>query len=204
MDLFVSHTGSRSYANSEISSDLDLWDGFRNGGETEYSRIYTRYVDMLYRYGKRLCNDDQIVEDCIQDLFIDLWKFRASIQIKHSLKSYLLTSYRRRLMKQFDRKMNVIEEEDIAKTLPLEISIEQEIINKQHQKDRLFSLRSAISKLTIRQKEVIYLKFYSNLDYSEIAQIMDISIAAAYNLISKTLKLLKSALVSIFLLSLFL
>ena len=178
MDLFVSHTSSRSDSNSEVSSDLDLWDAFRNGGKTEYSRIYTRYVDMLYRYGKRLCKDDQIVEDCIQDLFIDLWKFRASIQIKHSLKSYLLTSYRRLLMKQFDRKMNVIKEEDIAKTLPLEISIEQEIINKQYQKDRLFSLRSAISKLTIRQKEVIYLKFYSNLDYSEIAQIMDISIAA--------------------------
>jgi RNA polymerase sigma factor (sigma-70 family) len=41
--------------------------------------------------------------------------------------------------------------------------------------------------LTKRQQEAIYLKFYSNLSYKEVAAIMSISVDSIYNLISKAI-----------------
>ncbi len=52
-------------------------------------------------------------------------------------------------------------------------------------------LKSNIEKLTKRQREVIYLRFYQELDYDEIAGIMEINYHSVVNLIYEALRMLR-------------
>ena len=76
---------------------------------------------------------------------------------------------------------------------PFEVvwSVEQELIVEEESKQRSSLLLKALSELTPRQKEAVYLRFTKELDYAVIAEIMDISIEACRNLISKAISNMK-------------
>jgi RNA polymerase sigma factor (sigma-70 family) len=52
-------------------------------------------------------------------------------------------------------------------------------------------LTEAISKLTPRQREAIYLRFSKEMDYKAIAGIMEISVESCRNLISRAINTMK-------------
>jgi DNA-directed RNA polymerase specialized sigma subunit, sigma24 homolog len=45
-----------------------------------------------------------------------------------------------------------------------------------------------------RQKEIIYLKYYMNLSYEEVSEVMNINYQAARNLVYQSIKVLKNVL----------
>lgn len=67
------------------------------------------------------------------------------------------------------------------------LCVEKAIIAEQLRQEQHENIRRAIRVLTRRQQEAVYLKFYANLSYSEIAGKMCISTNAIYNLISKAI-----------------
>ncbi len=83
--------------------DFDLWEGFRSGCRKSFKTIYEDNIKTLLSYGYRLTTDRQLVEDCLQDMFIQLWDGRHKIQISKSIRSYLLISFRRRIFKQLSQ-----------------------------------------------------------------------------------------------------
>ena len=61
------------------------------------------------------------------------------------------------------------------------------------------NLKSAFDELSDRQKEILYLKYYSEMDYEEITQIMDMNYQSARNLVSRAIqKLAKHMLMLVF------
>jgi RNA polymerase sigma factor (sigma-70 family) len=60
--------------------------------------------------------------------------------------------------------------------------------------EKNYIIGKALRTLTKRQQEAIYLKFYSNLSYKEVASIMSISVDSIYNLISKAIDSLQHEL----------
>ena len=70
-------------------------------------------------------------------------------------------------------------------------SIEHEIILEEISDHKSKVLLMALNELTPRQKEAIYLRFTKELDYKEVAGLMDISVEACRNLISKAITTLK-------------
>jgi RNA polymerase sigma-70 factor (ECF subfamily) len=52
----------------------------------------------------------------------------------------------------------------------------------------------ALERLSSRQKEIIYLKYYQNLSYEEVSEIMNINYQVARNLLYQAIKSLKTIL----------
>ena len=73
-------------------------------------------------------------------------------------------------------------------------SVEHDIILEEVSKQKSKMLLRALNKLTPRQKEAIYLRFTKELDYTAIAGIMDISVEACRNLISRAISILRKKL----------
>ena len=73
-------------------------------------------------------------------------------------------------------------------------SIEQSIILEESSNQNLSLLRKALNDLTPRQKEAIYLKFTQDLEYEQIAEIMEMGIEGSRNLIYRAVKSLKDSL----------
>jgi RNA polymerase sigma factor (sigma-70 family) len=49
------------------------------------------------------------------------------------------------------------------------------------------NLKAALNNLTERQKEAIYFKYYENLEYEQIARILNISTKATYKLVARAI-----------------
>lgn len=174
----------------------DLWNKFREGDRTAYETIYKAYIEFLFEYGMKISANEEIVEDCIHDIFIDLWGRRKSLTINRSLKFYLLKALRRRIIYSLrsseKKKCSPMAAMDIR--FGNELSHEEKMVNDQLNSKRNKAVKNALEHLTKRQKEAVYMKYYCDLEYSEIAAVMSISAESAYNLISKSITRLKNKL----------
>lgn len=173
-------------------SDEQLWSLFRTGNQEALSFIYHRHVKPLYAYGRKFNPDADVVKDCIQDLFCELIQKPASVSETASVKNYLMKSLRRKLLAESRKRVLWPLADDYA--FEFSSSIETQLIEIQVSQEEAENVRNAIAQLTKRQQEIIYLKFYHNLDNQSIAEVMTLTYPAVCNLISKALKSIRGIL----------
>ncbi len=170
-------------------SDTILWDSFRNGDAKAFGSIYHVYVQALYHYGCRLTSDKNLVEDAIQDMFIELWNRRSGLGDTDSIKFYLLKCLRRRLVKM----ISFVDAVELTSDYHFEFtdSAEAELVAAQSKEYRMRELYDCLSSLTKREREAIYLKYYQSLSIEEISAMMSLSLKGTYNLLSKSIVALR-------------
>ena len=172
--------------------DTALWQQLKNGEKQALEKIYRQEVKALLLYGKKFSNDEQLVEDCIQDLFIELWKNRATLGATNSIRPYLLISLRRKIIRNISQsKKRFSQNEPEEYQFQMDFAIEDLIIQKELSTEQSAKLKTALASLSKRQQEALYLKYYSEMDYKDIAEIMGINYQSIRNLIFRALKLLK-------------
>lgn len=162
--------------------------------EQALAAIIRKYYASLYNYAARFTQDDALIKDCIQEVFISLWQRRETAASILSPKYYLLRAVKNKVLKslhQGDRKTASIGHHDDYEFFQ-EYSIEKLIIDKQMSDEQVAMLRKTLSQLSKRQHELIYLKFYQHLDHAQIAELMNISRQSVYNLLHETIQKLRS------------
>ncbi len=176
-------------------SDLLLWKKLKDGDKTALERIYSTHIAGLLKYGRKFSRNDSVIEDCVQDLFVELWKNREGLGMTDSIQRYLMVALRRKVIRQLGRsKKWVSDKEPTELDFDAEISIDHKLIELEISAERAVQVKEAMENLSKRQKEVIYLKYISGLDYEDIGEIMDINYQSARNLVSNALRALKKHL----------
>ncbi|WP_020529144.1 RNA polymerase sigma factor [Flexithrix dorotheae] len=175
-------------------TDLKVWQSFKKGDNQAFAYIYQQHIDILSNYGFRFSQDQDLIKDAIHDMFIDLWKNKKNLSDTPLIKSYLLKAFRRNLTKKLIKKKKIVNHEDFleAQEFELELSPEIKLIEAETLVGRSLKLEEELNKLPPRQKESVFLRFYGNLSYDEISEVMGINHQSVYNLISKALDALKS------------
>jgi RNA polymerase sigma factor (sigma-70 family) len=174
---------------NNYSIEQQNWLAFQQGSEQAYANIYTNNFSHLFRYGKKFTQNVELIEDCIQDLYVNLWKSRENLSIPDSVRNYLYKSLRFSIFKR----LKVQEDASLDDILPeeylYEIIAPQEtlLISEIDELEKKAKIEKVLLVLSKRQREAIFLKFYSELSYQEIGELMQISVQAVYNLISKSL-----------------
>jgi RNA polymerase sigma factor (sigma-70 family) len=102
-----------------------------------------------------------------------------------SVKAYLLSAIQRKLKRQTTRLRPHQNDIEKVKTLPVSNCREDQLIDDQTELEQKYVVDKALNSLTKREREAICLKFYSNLSYKEVAEVMSIRVDSIYNLISK-------------------
>src|SRR5687768_18474530 len=83
-----------------VEKDADLRTAMNDGSREALNSLFEKYAPSLYYYAKSISRDQALVADCIQDLFIELWIRRNTISDVKSIKSYLIKSVRRRVLRR--------------------------------------------------------------------------------------------------------
>jgi RNA polymerase sigma factor (sigma-70 family) len=178
-----------------VSDDRSVWALFKSGNESAFIKIYENNFDRLYAYGLRITNDQDLVKDAIQDLFIELRKSRSNLGNTDNIKFYLLKCLKRKIIKESGKWYANLEEINDNYFFSFQFSHEQHLINRQIDEEKAIKLDNAIKKLSPRKKEVIYYFFYEGLSYHQIQEIMGLdNIKSARNLIYKALDFLREVL----------
>lgn len=176
-----------------MNTDETLWDGLLRGDQDMFLSLYNRYYHALLFVGLKEIKDAQLVKDTIQQLFLYLWEKRETIHKANNVKSYLLTSFLRKLSADWKRSGKVSNlqlvysqySEDTAPTP------EEDLIKKDEQQHQSRHLMGYINELPSRQKELLYLKYYEGLTYEEIVQQTGLTHRTIYNKIHEALKKLR-------------
>lgn len=175
------------------TNESAIWDAFRQGDRAAFSQLYFEHYEGLLNYGRRFGLPAEAVEDTIQDLFVELWQYRATLSMTTSVRFYLLRSLRNQLSKH--RRLPVFTTVDTDE-LPfaVEFSFEQQWIDSLEEKQQKTILQQALNALTPRQREVLYLRFFNDLDYPQIAEVMGLSYQATRNQVYLALKAIRERL----------
>ena len=166
-------------------SDELLWQKLQQGDNHALEVIYCRYFGTLYNYGVRFCPDEEIVKDCIQDLFIYLLSSEKSTTIIN-IRAYLMISLRNNIIasNEYNKQLSTLDE----KTFEFSVSDEELLSLFPHDDDSLkigFRLRKAYEKLNFNQKQAIYLYYIKNFSWKEISLILDITPHSSMNLVAR-------------------
>ncbi|WP_346863518.1 sigma-70 family RNA polymerase sigma factor [uncultured Draconibacterium sp.] len=161
-----------------------LWQSFLNGDDNCFSLIYNSTVNGLLNYGLKFSMDRDLVHDCLQEVFIDLFLKRKKSGNKiQKLKPYLFVAVRNGIVKRIvkENRFRFVNLDEMNDTLDfnIEYSEEHKVITSEKSTERNDKLLGAVKNLAPRQKEIVYLKFEEELEYNEIAEIMKISVESA-------------------------
>lgn len=169
--------------NDESQSDCELWENFKSGCESAFKSIYFLHYYALYHYALNISKDETVSLDAIQDLFSDLWGSRKRLGHVLSIKAYLLSSLRRRVLQKLKRKRRkqVLALEFFTFDPDIEFSPEILMIQRENDLFRQAAVREALNELSKRQKEVVYLRFFLDISYKEVAQVMGINYQSVLN-----------------------
>lgn len=170
-------------------SDIVLWKKLKRSDKCAFAMLYERHVGMLYNYASKMCKDKVWIEDCIQDLFIDLWRYRRNLADTTSVKFYLYHSLRCRLFKSSSNTLWTFRDgvnwEDVERLMSL--SPEDDRIEAESVDELTRKLQKFLHNLSPRQYEAIVLRFYDGFSYEEIASIMQVNSQSIRNLIQRGL-----------------
>ncbi|UOE46464.1 sigma-70 family RNA polymerase sigma factor [Mucilaginibacter sp. SMC90] len=173
------------------ADDSILWDLFRAGDEVAYTRLMKKYSRPLFNYGFRICQDKDFLKDCIQDVFLELWNRRLKISATPAVKYYLFKAVRLRIFRE-QSKWNRGESLDENYEFVVEFNIESKMITDLETLELSTRIKQVLNTLPTRQREIMYLRFYENLDFDNISQIMEISKQSVHNLLQKAYKSFRS------------
>ena len=180
-------------SNISDDGDFELWQKFREGSEDAYASIYEKFSPVLFNYGYRLIADEDLVKDCIQDLFVNLWQSRQKLSPTDSIRFYLFRSLRREIFhKSNDQKR--WQDHDTVVLTGQEPSFEDQWIREEEDQHRNEVLSRTFSNLSVRQREIIFFRFFENMDFEEISTLMEITPRAAYKLVYRALDAIRNSI----------
>lgn len=170
-------------------SDAELWNAFRQGDEEAFAHLYRKFSPVLYSYGYHLCRNRDQTEDCMQDLFVHLYQHRSQLGETDCIKFYLYRSLRRRIAEKAQANSRWVwnEEATAHPEFELDMPAETGLIDQQTAYEHKQKLHYLLNRLPKRQKEALYLLYFEELGYPEIAQVMGLEIKSVYNLIYNSL-----------------
>ena len=172
-------------------ADLMLWLQMKQGSELALGKLIKKYVNFLQNYGYKFIRNEAFVKDCVQEVFIEIWNRRDQISTPDSVRAYLLSSVRKRVLRQSYRQH--LDKDDAPADFDYDLNLadfspEWSIIEQESLAEMTQRVTEILNQLPKRQREVIYLRFYQNLDREEIAHIMNVNAQSISNLLQSAFK----------------
>lgn len=175
-------------------TDPELWLQVKQGNRSALELLYKRHYQVLYRYALKLAKQKEPAQDCLQELFFQLWIKRDNLKEVQSVRFYLMKWLKREVIRALNDKQsgsNIISID--FDTEDLGLVVEDLLESKEAKLHNAGALRKAIELLTNREREVIYLRFFLELTYDEICEAMNLSYQVVMNYVHRALKALRAS-----------
>lgn len=153
-------------------SDQDLSELLKSNDKKAFTEIYERYHSLLYIYAHKKLNNNLEARDIVQDTLMNVWNRRATLSICGTLRSYLFTSVRNRILDIFSHQKVEEKYMDSLRNLMLTSSPSDYMIRE---KELSTMIEFEINALPPRMREIFILSRREWLSNSDIASKLDIS-----------------------------
>lgn len=175
------------------------------GNKNAFDYFIQRYGTPLFNYIYRVLSDTELASDILQIVFMRFYTSLPQLNLEKSFKPWLfhvahnccmdeLRSQRRHKTYPFSTILVQDEENNADSLLEIEDThTNTEVISEQH--DLQETLQKALLILPIKAREVVILRYTSNMTFSQIAQVLQMPEPTAKTYFSRARKTLKKALI---------
>jgi len=147
----------------------------QHGDHQAFCRLYEKYRNVLFKVAVALLRDTAAAEDAVQDVFVRFAENIGRFRLTGSLKAYLCVCVA-------NRAKNMLASQNKDAALQTALS---NIPNRTETNDRFVAneqlelLSRALAKLPIEQREILVLRYYSQMRFSAIASSLEIPLNTA-------------------------
>lgn len=165
---------------STVDTDSIIIEGLREGRESAFRYIYEHHYALLCYVAMGYVKDAFVAETIVGDMIFHLWEVRESLEVRTSLRSYLLRAVRNRCINYLNLECNrreiasgLLREDDILESIagegaePLGALLERELETKIHE---------AIERLPQDCRRVFEKSRFEGKTYDDIAAELGISV----------------------------
>ena len=154
-----------------------------------FSFLVNRYEDKIKRYGRKFLNGKEDIEDRTQKVFIKGYRNILSVDLKRKFSSWIYRIAHNEFINELKRKKreslrffdpDVIFPNLAAKEEDYSLIIDKEILEQN------------LDKLDTKYKEVVILRYFHDLSYKEISDILSIPVSTVGIRLKRAIKKLKS------------
>jgi RNA polymerase sigma-70 factor (ECF subfamily) len=161
-------------------------EGFSPGDASSFEGIVRRYQGMVFSLAYHFLRDSALAEDLAQEVFLDLYRGRPSIQSPRHLEYWL-------------RRVTVHRCIDHARRNRMQfvsLDTEPDPAAEGGDSDPLLSdrLRTLVASLPAKRRMVVLLRFQEELELHEIAEIMELPINTVKSYLQRSLGFLREKL----------
>lgn len=171
-------------------SDLRIWQNFRRGNKAAFQKIYFEHYRFLYNYCRKFTIDYSLVEDLIQDLFINILVRKERLSDTDNIRLYLFSSIRRSLFKALNAKEHKVTDlfDPLDPAFHFDDGVDPHYGEEEEQNRTLKIIYISVNKLGARQKEIVYMKYFSGFNNKEIAEVLGVSYQTVRNTLCNALR----------------
>ena len=167
---------------------------FCAGNDYAFSELYDLYVQNLYNYGMKLTQDQELLKDCIHDVFVKVYTKRNEKHTINNLGSYLIISLKNRLLDEFRRNTFMddgeVEYYDYRRASD---DVERDYLKTEREIMQTKLVAHLMNHLTRRQRQAITLYYLEERKYDEICDIMKMNYHSVRNLMHRGMLKLREA-----------
>jgi len=155
----------------------------RHGDQSAFDELYLTHFDALWRFAYRYTRSGDAASDVVQDVFTDLWMRRAEWAPRTSIDAYLFRAIRNRVIsaRRHAETVDRVTWSGVANDSgPSE---DDGPARRTEHDDAMAQLRTAIDRLTERQRAAVLLRWEHELNSVETAAVLGVSEAAVRKLL---------------------
>ncbi len=147
------------------SSDQELIGGLQAGSKDALAAVFEKYADGIYAYCVKILADRQRAKDVVQETFLKIRQFSGQIQQGESFKSWIFRIARNEALMEIRKHRR-------DGQMPIDSVWEGETPHDQYVNlERSEIVNGLLDSLKHEYREVLILRAYEDLSYSEIAAI---------------------------------
>lgn len=171
---------------------LGVWKRFRSGDQYAFSEIYKEFADVLFAYGSKITTDRELLKDCIQDLFYNLYRYNIQLKNPENLEFYLFRSLKNDIIRKIRNNYQEASlTDDGMFQFDLRFQAEQDIQDVESNELRVEALRKILETIDPQKRELLFLKFSTGLNYSEIGELVGMNSDTVKKQVYRTLDSLR-------------
>jgi RNA polymerase sigma-70 factor (ECF subfamily) len=172
-------------------SERALQERIRAGDESAFDTVFRNHYALLVRMAESVVRERALAEEIAQEVMLELWRRRESLQVEQTFRAYLIRSTRNRALNHIRHQRVVAREAAIAAIdSPSAPSAEDEMLGTELEQ----VVRAAIDGLPEKCREVFRLSREQGLKYAEIAAALDISVKTVEKRMGQALAKLRDRL----------
>jgi RNA polymerase sigma-70 factor (ECF subfamily) len=189
----------------EVAFDRVLVDRFKNGDQSAFDEMVTRYWDRIYAMVNQLLRNQQDAEEVTQDAFIrahrglvnfrgdsafSTWLYQIATNLARNRYWYW---WRRKRDKSvsFDAPISADNDTTLAEIIPAELETPEDATVTQ---ELVSNIAAGMERLSAKHREILILRNIKNLSYEEIAAILSISVGTVKSRIARARESLRAKL----------